>query len=347
MMRYKLLGKSGLRVSELCLGTMTFGADWGWGADKPEAQKIFDAFMAAGGNFIDTSHNYTNGTSERFVGEFIHPKRDEFVVATKYTLQMATENRSNPNLGGNSRKTMRHTVESSLKRLNTDYIDILYLHAWDFTTPIEEVLRAVDDLVTAGKVLYFAFSDTPAWIVSQAVAIAEIRGWTRPVAFQFPYSALSRAAERDVMPMSRTMDLTMLTWGVLSGGALTGKYNTDNTDQKRNADASDSEKKMAETILALASEINRSPSQIAINWVRQQVGQIIPILGARTHAQIVDNLGVLDFALTDDQLQKLRDATDFKVDFPLSFLTADYVRHLIFGHTFSLLDNHRPSPDGK
>jgi aryl-alcohol dehydrogenase-like predicted oxidoreductase len=349
MMRFKLLGKSGLRVSELCLGTMTFGTDWGWGADKPEAKRIFNAFVEEGGNFIDTSHNYTDGTSEKFVGEFIHAKRDEFVVATKYTLQMATDNRSNPNLGGNSRKTMRHTVEASLKRLNTDYIDLLYLHMWDFTTPVEEVLRGVDDLVSAGKVLYFAFSDTPAWVVSQAVAIAEIRGWTRPVAFQFPYSALSRGVERDVMPMCRIMDLAMLPWGVLSGGALTGKYNAtaNSTDPKRNGDASESEKKMAEVILALSKEIGRSPSQIAINWVRQQAGQIIPILGARTYAQIEDNLGVLDFSLTDDQLQKLRDATDFKIDFPLSFLTADYIRHLVFGHTFSLLDNHHPSPDGK
>jgi aryl-alcohol dehydrogenase-like predicted oxidoreductase len=346
-MRFKLLGKSGLRVSELCLGTMTFGTDWGWGADKAESQKIFEAFVDAGGNFIDTSCNYTNGTSERFVGEFVHPKRDEFVVATKYTLQMANENRKNPNLGGNSRKAMRHTVEGSLKRLNTDYIDLLYLHMWDFTTPVEEVLRAVDDLVSAGKVLYFAFSDTPAWIVSQAVAIAELRGWTRPVAFQFPYSALSRSVERDVLPMCRMMDLAMLPWGILSGGALTGKYNdVNNTEPKRDSDASDSEKRMAETVMSIAKAINRTPSQVAINWVRQQAGQIIPILGARTQAQIKDNLGVLEFVLTDEYLQQLNTATEFKLDFPLSFLTSNHVRNLVFGETFALLDNHYPSPDG-
>lgn len=343
-MRLRLLGTSGLRVSELCLGTMTFGTDWGWGADESTSAAIFDAYAAAGGNFIDTSCNYTNGTSETFVGEFIQRERDYFIVATKYTLQMANGNRRDPNLGGNSRKTMLRTVEGSLKRLKTDYIDLLYLHMWDFTTPVEEVLRAVDDLVRSGKVLYFAFSDTPAWIVSQAVAIANLRGWTAPIAFQFPYNALGRAAERDVMPMCRTLGLTMLPWGLLSGGALTGKYNSPSNEPKRDADASDREKQMAETIMALAQEIGRTPSQIAINWVRQQNGQIIPILGARTEAQIHDNLGALDFALSEEQMQRISDATEFRIDFPLAFLLSQNVKNLCFGETYDLLDNHHPQP---
>jgi aryl-alcohol dehydrogenase-like predicted oxidoreductase len=343
-MRFQLLGSSGLRVSELSLGTMTFGTDWGWGADKTTSAQIFDTYTAAGGNFIDTSCNYTNGSSESFVGEFVQRDRDYFVVATKYTLQMATGNRRDPNLGGNSRKAMLRTVEGSLKRLNTDHIDLLYLHMWDFTTPVEEVLRAVDDLVRSGKVLYFAFSDTPAWIVSQAVAIANLRGWTPPIAFQFPYNALGRAAERDVMPMCRSLGLTMLPWGLLSGGALTGKYNIPTTDPKRDDDASESEKKMAETLMAIAQEIGRTPSQVAINWVRQQSGQIIPILGARTEAQIADNLGVLDFTLDAAQMKRIHEATDFKVDFPLSFLLSRNVKNLCFGETYDLLDNHHPQP---
>ena len=172
-MQYKLLGKSGLRVSELCLGTMTFGDDWGWGAPKNESRKILDAFVDAGGNFIDTSNNYTNGTSEKFVGEFTKGDRDHFVIATKYTL---SERRTDPNFGGNHRKNMRRSVEGSLTRLGTEYIDLLWLHMWDGMTPVEEVMRALDDLVRAGKVLYVGISDTPAWVVSQANMLADLRG---------------------------------------------------------------------------------------------------------------------------------------------------------------------------
>ncbi len=343
-MQFKLLGKSGLRVSELALGTMTFGNDWGWGAEADVARQIFDAYVEAGGNFIDTANNYTNGTSEKLVGEFVGGNREQFVIATKYTLQMATGNRHDPNLGGNSRKSMIQTVEGSLERLDTDYIDLLYLHMWDFTTPVEEILRAADDLVRAGKVLYFAFSDSPAWVVSQAIAIAELRGWTRPVGFQFPYSLLGRSVEREVMPMCRSMDVAMMPWGLLSGGALTGKYNKDDaetTNGRRSGSASEKELRMAETLIALAEEIGRTPSQVAINWVRQQPGIVIPILGARTVAQIEDNLGVLDFTLTDEQMKRLADATDFRMEFPMSFLTSDNVRDLVFGETFDKLDNHR------
>lgn len=341
-MRYKLLGKSGLRVSELALGTMTFGNDWGWGAEKDVARGIFDAYAEASGNFIDTACNYTDGTSERFVGEFVAAERDYFVLATKYTLRMANGNDHDPNLGGNSRKAMMRTVEDSLKRLNTDYIDVLYLHMWDFMTPLEEVMRAADDLVRAGKVLYFAFSDTPAWVVSQAVMLAELRGWARPVACQFPYNLLGRAAERDMMPMARELDLAMLPWGLLSGGALTGKYNdpADNSP-KRSDGASVAEQQVAEALQAVAQVIGRTPAQVAINWVRQQPGVVIPILGARTPAQMRDNLGVLDFELSPEHLTTLADAHEFKIDFPLSFLTNDHVRGLIFGPTFAQIDNHR------
>jgi aryl-alcohol dehydrogenase-like predicted oxidoreductase len=236
---------------------------------------------------------------------------------------------------------MMQTVEASLKRLNTDYIDVLYLHMWDYMTPIEEVLRAVDDLIRAGKVHYFAFSDTPAWVVSHAVAKAEDYGWSRPIAMQFPYSVGSRDAERNVIPMAKALDLALTPWGLLEGGALTGKYNKESDDPKRYDGASDKEKAIADVLMMIASESGHSPSQIAINWVRQQAGNFIPILGARTEAQIKDNLGCLDFELTDEQHQKLGASAEFKIGFPVSFLTNDHVRGLIFGDTFALTDNHR------
>ena len=338
MMRYRLLGRSGLRVSELCLGTMTFGETWGWGASKEGSKKIFDAFAAKGGNFIDTANNYTDGTSEEYVGEFIHAERERFVLATKYTL---TERKEDPNGGGNSRKNMMQSVNRSLKRLNTDYIDLLYLHMWDFTTPVEEVMRGMDDLVRTGKILYIAFSDTPAWVVSYAISLAEKYGWSRPAACQFPYSLLDRAVEREVIPMANTMDLAMTPWGLLEGGELTGKYNTDNDEPKRSSDASDKAKQAADALISMAQDIGRTPSQIAINWVRQQRGNFIPILGARTEAQINDNLGVLDFELSAEQIAVLNQLADFQLGFPMSFLTNDHVRGLIFGETFALIDNHR------
>ena len=199
-MRYKLLGKSGLRVSELALGTMTFGEEWGWGASKEECHAMFDAFAEAGGNFVDTANRYTEGTSEKLVGEFTAADRDHFVVATKYTL---FTRRDDPNAAGNQRKNMVQSLEASLKRLGTGYVDLYWVHAWDFVTPIEEVMRGLDDLVRAGKILYIGISDTPAWIVSRANMLAELRGWSQFVGLQVRYSLLDRAGERDLLPMAR------------------------------------------------------------------------------------------------------------------------------------------------
>lgn len=340
-MKYRLLGRSGLRVSELCLGTMTFGDDWGWGADKENSKKIFEKFAAAGGNFIDTSNNYTNGSSEKFVGEFIKAQRDEFVVATKYTLFVGDDHQHDPNHGGNSRKSMHRSIENSLRRLDTEYIDMLYLHMWDFMTPVEEVLRAVDDLVRAGKVMYFGFSDTPAWVVSHAVALAEQYGWTRPVAYQAPYSIISRGVERAELPMSRAFDLSFMAWGVVSGGVLTGKYSNQDDEPRRESEVSPERIAQGEAVVKLANEIGQTPAQVAINWVRQQSPNTIPILGARTEAQIEDALGCLEFELHEEQMAQLNELADFKLDFPLSFLTNDHVRGLIFGKTFEKVEAHR------
>ena len=330
-MRYKLLGRSGLRVSELCLGTMTFGNDWGWGAPKDDSQKMFDLFVEAGGNFIDTANNYTNGTSEKFVGEFIKSDRYHFVLATKYTL---SERDTDPNFGGNHRKNMRRSVEGSLQRLGTDHIDLLWLHMWDGMTPVEEVMRALDDLVRAGKVLYVGISDTPAWVVSQANMLADLRGWSRFVAYQGEYSLASRAPERDILPMTDALDMTYLAWGILEGGEITGKYNSPTSEPKRSSDTSERLKSIASVVMDVAKEIGCTPSQVAINWVRQKPYHMIPILGARTEKQLKDNLGALGFELTSEQIERLNQSNPIDLGFPHSFLGSDHVHGLIFGKTF-------------
>lgn len=341
-MRYKLLGRSGLRVSELALGTMTFGEDWGWGASKEASRAIFDCFVQAGGNFVDTSNNYTNGTAEKYVGEFIAADREYFVVATKYSL---TRRKDDPNAGGNHRKNMLQAVEASLKRLNTDYIDLYWLHMWDATTPVEEVMRAFDDLVRAGKVLYVGFSDTPAWVVAQASTLAAERGWTQAVAIQAPYSLADRSLERDVLPMARSLELAVTPWGLLEGGELTGKYNQPSDEPHRSKEADPRNKALADELGRLAAEAGRSAAQVAINWVRQQSpadsAPLIPILGARTQAQIQDNLGCLDFTLTREQIERLSAASPINLGFPRSFLESSHVRGLIFGETFARLENYR------
>lgn len=321
-----------MRVSEICLGTMTFGADWGWGAPKDESRRMFDAFAEAGGNFIDTSNNYTNGTSEKFIGEFIKSDRDHFVVATKYTLN---ERATDPNFGGNHRKNMMRSIEGSLQRLGTDHIDLLYLHMWDAMTPVEEVMRALDDLIRAGKVLYVGISDTPAWVVSQANVLADLRGWSRFVALQAPYSLADRALERDLLPMSEAHQMSVLAWGVLEGGELTGKYNAPTDEPRRSKDTSERIKSIASRLMELAEEIGRTPSQVAINWARQQPYRMIPILGARTEKQLQDNLGCLDFELAEEQIRCLSEASPIELGFPHSFLGSDHVRGLIFGKTFT------------
>ncbi len=339
-MQYKLLGRSGLRVSELCLGTMTFGEDWGWGASKEDSRKIFDMFSEAGGNFIDTASNYTNGTSERYVGEFVASDRDYFIIATKYTLRRPGSNPKDLNAGGNQRKNMMRTVEASLKRLNTDYIDLLYLHVWDFTTPVEEVLRGLDDLVSSGKILYAGISDTPAWIASYAQATAELRGWSRFVAYQGEYNLLERGIERDVLPMTRTLGMTVLAFSLLAGGVLTGKFNQPAASEEhtRARSASEQERTAAQAVLQVAAETGYTASQVAINWVRQQSGHIIPVLGARRLAQIEDNLGALGFSLSEEHLARLSAVNPPASEFPHSFWNDFVRRELIFGEQVDNLE---------
>ena len=339
-MRYKLLGKSGLRVSELALGTMTFGEEWGWGSSKEESKKVFDVFTNAGGNFIDTANRYTEGTSEKFVGEFIKSDRNHFVLATKYTLKTKS---GDPNYSGNHRKNMMNAIDESLKRLNTEYIDLYYLHAWDFTTPEDEVLRGLDDLVRAGKIHYIGISDTPAWIVSRMNAIAELRGWTQFVALQIKYSLLERTIERELLPMARKLDLAVTPWAVIGGGILTGKYNKNKNEEGRaqlHKSIKEDNLKVAEKVIEISNEVGCTPVQVAINWVRQQPGVIIPIIGAKSEKQLKENINCLKFSLNEQQLNKLNDVSKIELGFPHTFLSSDNIRDITFSGTFDQIDNH-------
>lgn len=340
-MRYKLLGKSGLRVSELCLGTMTFGEDWGWGAPKNECQKQVELFASEGGNFIDTSVNYTDGSSETILGEILKSERDHFVLATKYTLTKPDS--QDPNSGGNSRKNMMRSIERSLKRLQTDYIDLYYLHMWDYMTPVEEVMRGLDDLVRAGKVRYVGISDSPAWIVAEANTLAELHGWSRFIGIQVPYSLADRALEWAILPMARHWDMAVMPWGLLEAGILTGKYSGEDGQptrmDRKKVTIGEKTQAILEVVEEIARDTRRSMAQVAINWVRQQQKRalIIPILGARSGEQLKDNLAVLEWELDSEQLSRLDEVSRIQLGFPHNFLEGN---PYIFGATFDQIDNH-------
>ena len=346
-MNYQLLGRSGLRVSDLCLGTMTFGDDWGWGAAKDQARKIYDAFREAGGNFIDTANIYTNGSSEKLVGEFIAGHREEVVVATKYTNAVSGfsgQPGTDANAGGNQRKNMVQAVESSLKRLGTHYIDLYWLHIWDQMTPVEEVMRAFDDLVRAGKVLYVGISDAPAWVVAKSNTMAQLRGWTRYVGLQIEYSLLERTVERELVPMAKDQQMSVLAWSPLRNGLLTGKYLPENVKQSQ-ADGSRMHSEMMKgfgtvdesthatvrEIVAVGEELGVSAAQVALAWLRTRPVPVIPIIGARKLAQIEDNIRSLDVKFSSEQLQRLDKISAVSMGFPHDFMALEPVRAIVFG----------------
>lgn len=330
-MNYKLLGRSGLKVSELCLGTMGFGTEAGWGADKDTSFAIMDAYANAGGNFLDTANIYKLGTSEKIIGEYMgNHDRDYFVLATKYTLK---DNMTNPNASGNNRKNMMRSVEESLKRLKTDFIDVLYLHIWDNITPIDEVLRALDDLIKQGKVTYAAISDTPAWVVAKGNTLAELMGWSQFIALQVEYSLLARTAERDLIPMAKHFGMTVTPWAPLAGGALTGKYlRGDHGRIKPESKRLDERSKnITQTVVDIAAELGVSESHVALNWTRQQGFSCIPIIGATKVDQLLDNLKTVDVTLSQDQLKRLSDASAIELGFPGDFFNEEGVKVNSFG----------------
>lgn len=334
-MKYRLLGRSGLRVSELCLGTMSFGTEWGWGADKAESQKIFDVYANAGGNFLDTANRYTEGTSEKWLGEFVKNDRDHFVVATKYTLR---DQSGDPNFAGNHRKNMMRSVEESLRRLDISFIDLFWVHAWDGTTPVEEVLRGLDDLVRSGKVHYIGISDTPAWVVSQANTIADLRGWTAFAGLQVEYSLLQRSVERDLLPMAKHFGMAVTPWGAMAGGAFSGKYLKGETGRlpEHSIRRSERAQGLAEKVVDVAARLGVKASQVALNWTRQRDAQltVIPIVGASKAAQLEESLGCADFTLPAEILRELDVASAIELGFPHEFLASDNVRELMFGGAY-------------
>jgi aryl-alcohol dehydrogenase-like predicted oxidoreductase len=336
-MRYRLLGKSGLRVSELCLGTMTFGEDWGWGSSKDGSRQILDAFLEAGGNFIDTANIYTNGSSETLLGEFLKGRRDSAVLATKYTNAMPG---TDANAAGNQRKNMMRAVEASLKRLQTDYIDLYWLHIWDKITPLDEVMRGFDDLVRQGKILHAGVSDMAAWAVARASTLAELRGWTPFVGLQIEYSLIERTVERELIPMAEALGLGVTAWSPLAGGVLTGKY----AQGKAEADARMNSEMMKDfnpggdrvrTVVAVvqevARELGRSPAQVALAWLRHRPVPVIPIVGARRVEQLRDNLACLELKLDASQVERLDTVSHIELGFPHDFYARDMVKGLVYG----------------
>jgi aryl-alcohol dehydrogenase-like predicted oxidoreductase len=341
-MRYVLLGKTGLRVSEFALGTMTFGEDWGWGAPKDTCARLLDQYAEAGGNFIDTANNYTNGSAEAILGELLPGRRDEFVVATKYTMQTRP---GDMNAAGNHRKSLVSALEASLRRLRTDYVDLLWVHARDALTPVAEVMRALDDQVRAGKVLYAGVSDWPAWEVATANTLAELRGWSPFAGLQIRYSLLERTPERDLLPMAHAFGLGVTAWGATAEGMLTGKYLRGESGRRSSFDLH-SYPERAEDIVTevvnLAKEGGWSPVQVALAWLRTRPGVVIPIIGATKEHQLCDDLGGAEVELDEAQLARLDEVSRVSLGFPHDFLRKEMIAEGIYGDQWRRLDDQRP-----
>ena len=324
---YVSLGRSGLRVSPLCLGAMTFGKDWGWGSEVEESKQILDRYIDLGGNFIDTANGYTKGHSEAIIGEHIgrHPsRRDRLVIATKFLTNMY---RGDPNGGGAGRKSVVSACENSLRRLQTDYIDLYWMHFWDRFTPIEETMRALDDLVAAGKVRYIGFSDTPAWKVAQAQTTALLKGWTPLIALQLEYSLLERTIEGELIPAALEFGLGVTPWSPLKGGMLTGKYTRESVKTATPGRGwfvsrafTEQAFQVLDVLTPLAQEAGTSIARVALAWLLRRPGIASTIIGARTMEQLEDNLGALEVQLTAEQIKKLDEVSKPKLNFPHDFL---------------------------
>lgn len=319
-MRYRTLGMSGLRISELILGAMTFGEQGGVGAPLSECRRMLDLYAEVGGNMIDTAVNYRDGASEEFLGELLGRRRESFVLGTKYTV---SRDRADPNAAGNHRKNLRASLETSLRRLRTDYLDVYWVHMWDRHTPVEETMRALDDAVQAGKVLYVGISDAPAWVVSRANTLAQWRGWSPFIGLQAPYSLLQRDIERELLPMAESLGLGVTAWSPLAGGVLSGKYTrSESASGGRLAPESLSARDhaVARVVQDVADELGATPSQVAIAWTMNRSPVIHPMIGARTADQLRDNLAAVDLTLPPKTITRLEEATGFALGFPNDFI---------------------------
>jgi aryl-alcohol dehydrogenase-like predicted oxidoreductase len=324
---YVTLGHSGLRVSPFCLGAMTFGEEWGWGSSVKDSEAIIDRFLERGGNFIDTANGYTKGHSEKIIGDHLGrhtAKRDRVVIATKFLTNMY---RSDPNGGGSSRKAIMAQCEQSLRRLQTSYIDLYWMHAWDSTTPIQETMRALDDLVREGKVRFIGFSDTPAWKCAEAQTIATFRGWSPLIALQIEYSLLQRTVEGELIPMARELGLGVTPWSPLARGVLSGKYarsdhgkHEPGRGERVTSSLDDKAYDIVDELGRIAKELDSTVSRVALAWVASRPGVTSTILGARTMQQLDDNLAAADVSLTTAQIAKLDALSTPQLPFPVNML---------------------------
>lgn len=340
-MRYRLLGKSGLRVSQVALGTMTFGTAADWSRPEEECRPVFDAFVEAGGNFLDTANMYTGGESERIVGRMVAPDRDRFVIASKYA--NAVPGSGDPNAAGMHRKSLTRSLDASLKRLGVDYIDLYFVHWWDFTTPVEEVQRALDDAVSTGKILHVGLSDVPAWVVARAQTFHDLRGLVPVTAMQLEYSLVQRSIEREHLPLAQAHDIGVTAWSPLAGGILTGKYTrAASTDGSKRMDSmqlqplDDRNRAIAEAVDKIADGIGVTSSQLALAWMMAR--GVVPIVGATRADQLTESLAATEIALSDDTLKALDAASAFDAGHPYNMLEWDMPMALGYGGMFDQID---------
>src|SRR5215470_4905781 len=342
---YTTLGRSGLRVSPLCLGTMTFGTEWGWGAEENVSRQLLECYLDAGGNFIDTADGYTSGKSEEMLGKFIHQQslRDRIVLATKFTFNADP---ANPNAGGNGRKNIYRALEGSLRRLQTDYIDLYWLHAWDTVTPVEEVVSTLNDLVREGKILHYGFSDTPAWYVARAYTLAEKEGKERLAALQLEYSLIGRNIEREHIPVAQELGLAICPWSPIAGGFLAGKYKREGKagrgegrlEQTKDHPvlgrvfANEQNWRIADRVVDVAKKIGKSPAQVALNWVATQPGITSTIIGATKIPQLDDNLAAIEFTIPAELRQRLDEVSALPSTHPYLFFSGP-LHAMITGNT--------------
>jgi aryl-alcohol dehydrogenase-like predicted oxidoreductase len=339
---FRTVGRSGLIVSPLALGTMTFGNPR-WGASNEASEAIFNAYVEAGGNFIDTADVYARGRSEELIGGFMadHGLRDQLVLATKFAFHGGEV--TNVNAAGNGRKNIHRALEGSLRRLRTDYIDLYWLHAWDLVTPIEEVLQSLGDLVRAGKIRYFGFSNVPAWYATKAATLAAVHAIPGPIALQSEYSLIERNIEREHLPAASECGLGVVPYSPLAGGFLTGKYrreaegisgqgrlDTWNGGNNRFQKITDRNWHTLDALRTVALQVNRPPSQVALAWTSAQSGITSLILGASKLEQLQDNLAFLDISLTAEQFRILDESSSLDLVHPYMIMT-DRVNQGLFG----------------
>lgn len=332
---YNLLGRSGLKVSPLCLGTMTFGTEWGWGAAEDTARQIFNGYLESGGNFIDTANGYTGGTSETLLGKFIRERgdRDKIVLATKFTFAMG---QGDANAGGNGRKTIHTALEGSLRRLQTDYLDLYWMHNWDTLTPVEEVISTLDDLVRAGRVRYIGISNSPAWYLARAQSLAEFKRYERFSAWQLEYSLLERNIEREHIPAALEFGLGITPWSPLASGLLTGKYKREKDSARPAGEGrltvtkesgnpaflklfTERNWKILDTLHEVSQQMGKPAAQIALNWVAHRPGVSSTIIGASKMEQLEANLAALDFELPEAMRKKLDEVSQPETQYPYLF----------------------------